>query len=163
MPELASLAVTAHPAAKPVLQMAQDESGFGFADLLDLVNPLQHIPVVSTLYRHLTGDKIGTAAKLAGDTLYGGPVGFLCSLGDTLFEGLTGKDVGDTVYAYLAGDDGNSVATGYASAPVTVHPAEGLHVTMPDLSFLSETAGADVPQRAAAAYGKAMLRSYEPA
>jgi hypothetical protein len=160
MPELASLALTAHPAAKPVLQMAQDESGFGFADLLDLVNPLQHIPVVSTLYRHLTGDKIGTAAKLAGDTLYGGPVGFLCSLGNTLFEGVTGKDMGDTVYAYLAGDGGNSEAAGYASAPVSVHPAEGLHVTMPDLSFLSETA-ADVPQRAAAAYGKAMLRSYE--
>jgi|WetSurMetagenome_2_1015567.scaffolds.fasta_scaffold318878_1 hypothetical protein len=160
MPELASLAVTAHPAAKPVLQAAQDESGFGFADLLDLVNPLQHIPVVSTLYRHLTGDKIGTAAKLAGDTLYGGPVGFLCSLGDTLFEGLTGKDVGDTVYAFLAGDDGKSEATGYASAPVSVHPAEGIHVTMPDLSFLSETA-ADVPQRAAAAYGKAAMRSYE--
>lgn len=81
------------------------DSGFSFGDLLDIINPLQHIPVISTIYRHLTGDKIGTAEKLAGDTLYGGLTGLACSLGDTVFEKATGKTVGDTVYAMLFGDD----------------------------------------------------------
>lgn len=93
----------AAPAAAP--KAKSDDSGFGFDDLLDIINPLQHIPVVSTIYRHLTGDKIETVPKLAGDTLYGGLTGFLCSLGDTLFTELTGKSVGDTVYAALIGED----------------------------------------------------------
>ena len=32
--------------------------GFTFLDMLDIINPLQHIPVVSTLYRAITGDTI---------------------------------------------------------------------------------------------------------
>ena len=48
---------------------------FGFGDLVDMVNPLQHIPLVSTLYRDLTGDSIGPAARVIGGPLYGGPIG----------------------------------------------------------------------------------------
>lgn len=84
------------PAAAP----AQDDpdSGFSFKDLLDIVNPLQHIPVVGTLYRHITGDTIKTFPKIAGDTLYGGVEGFAGSLADTIFEKVTGKSFGDTIY-----------------------------------------------------------------
>ncbi|MDP6473864.1 MAG: hypothetical protein QF894_03030 [Alphaproteobacteria bacterium] len=32
--------------------------GFGFDDFLDLINPLQHIPIISTIYREITGDTI---------------------------------------------------------------------------------------------------------
>jgi len=162
MPALASIALNPYATPQPAVQAAKaDESGFGFDDLLDLVNPLQHIPVVSTLYRHLTGDKIGTAAKIAGDALYGGPIGFLSSVGDSLFEQITGKNLGDTVYAYLSGEDDQTGATGLAAAPASVIPASNLHVTMPDLSFLSDTPDSDTAPRAAAAYGKTLLRSYE--
>jgi len=45
-----------------------DSSGFSFGavfhDLLDIVNPLQHLPVIGTLYRAITGDKLGTVEKL---------------------------------------------------------------------------------------------------
>jgi len=104
------------------------DSGFSFGDLLDVINPLQHIPVISTLYRHLTGDTIGTGAKLAGDTLYGGVTGLICSAADSAFEEVTGKGVGDTVYAALFGDDKvapDQPATGFAAAdqPVAVKPA----------------------------------------
>jgi len=95
------------------------DSGFSFGDLLDVINPLQHIPVISTLYRHLTGDTIGTGAKLAGDTLYGGVTGLICSAADSAFEEVTGKGVGDTVYAALFGDDKvapDQPATGFAAA-----------------------------------------------
>ena len=32
--------------------------GFTFSDLMDIINPLQHIPVVSSIYRSLSGDEI---------------------------------------------------------------------------------------------------------
>jgi hypothetical protein len=76
------------------------DSGFSFDDLLDVVNPLQHIPIVGTLYRHLTGDTIKTLPKIAGDTLYGGLTGFASSVADSIFEKITGKNFGDTVLAY---------------------------------------------------------------
>ncbi|MGB1881890.1 MAG: hypothetical protein ACPHTD_14335 [Gammaproteobacteria bacterium] len=51
------------------------DNGLDFLDVLDLVNPLQHIPVVSTLYRSLTGDQISPGMRVAGGVLYGGPIG----------------------------------------------------------------------------------------
>ncbi len=36
-----------------------DSDGFSFGDIVDIINPLQHIPVVSTIYREMTGDDIG--------------------------------------------------------------------------------------------------------
>jgi hypothetical protein len=94
------------PAAAPPALPSDEDSGF-FHNLFEIVNPLQHIPVVSTLYRNLTGDKINTFDRVAGDTLYGGPLGFASSIADTIFEKITGKDFGDTVLAFLTGDDGN--------------------------------------------------------
>ena len=32
------------------------DDGFSFGDILDLINPLQHIPIVGTIYRAVTGD-----------------------------------------------------------------------------------------------------------
>ncbi len=68
--------------------------GPSFGDVLDLVNPLQHIPVVSNLYRKITGDEIAPVVRIAGDTLYGGPVGALLSVGGLLAEH-AGKDSED--------------------------------------------------------------------
>jgi hypothetical protein len=72
-------------------------------DVLDVVNPLQHLPVVGTVYRAITGDKMGDVEKVAGDTLYGGPVGLASSLLDVAFEKITGKDFGDTVLSLFEG------------------------------------------------------------
>ncbi len=90
-------------AASPAAAPAPAKHDFSFGDLLDIVNPLQHIPVVGTLYRWATGDKIGTPEKIAGDTLYGGPMGALSSVADTLFEQATGKNFGDTVLSLFTG------------------------------------------------------------
>ena len=53
---------------------AEGNDNPSFWDLLDVINPLQHIPIVNEIYQELTGDKIGVAARLAGGTLFGGPV-----------------------------------------------------------------------------------------
>jgi hypothetical protein len=150
-----------------------DSSSFGFDDLLDIVNPLQHIPVISTIYRHLTGDKIGVPEQIAGDTLYGGVTGLICSLGDALFQELTGKNVGDTVYAMVIGDDAPTTAVASTTSPAatasalpasvtpaSVMPAGSLNIGLPDFSFLNASAPDEpgeapdpvVAQRAVAAY-----------
>jgi hypothetical protein len=39
-------------------QFWSTDEGPTFAEFLDIINPLQHIPVVSTIYRAITGDQI---------------------------------------------------------------------------------------------------------
>ena len=39
---------------------------FSFHDLLDIVNPLQHLPVIGTIYRAITGDTYRHAGKDRG-------------------------------------------------------------------------------------------------
>lgn len=61
------------------------EDGMGFGDFVDLINPLQHLPLVSEVYRNVTGDQISDGARHAGHALYGlalgGPLGMAGMLG----------------------------------------------------------------------------------
>lgn len=79
------------------------EDGFTFGDLVDLVNPLQHIPLVSTAYRAITGDEIAPAARMAGGALLGGVVGLVASGINAAIEEGTGKDAGEHVLAMFGG------------------------------------------------------------
>jgi len=85
-------------------QPAADE-GFSFWDFLDVINPLQHIPVVNTIYREMTGDEIKAPAKLIGSAILGGPVGLAAAMVDTAIEDSTGKDLGGHAMAFLRGED----------------------------------------------------------
>lgn len=99
---------TPRPDAKtsPNTVAAQDETdgAFGFDDFLDIINPLQHIPIVSTLYRELTGDEISAPARIFGGTLFGGPTGFVSAVANTFFDEIAGEDVGASVLAFFGGD-----------------------------------------------------------
>lgn len=111
-------ASTAKPASAAQTAATSDSGKSFFDDLLDVVNPLQHLPIVGTVYRAMTGDKIGDVEKVAGDTLYGGPLGLASSLADLAFEKITGKDFGDTVMSWLGVDDKNiAVAAKTPAAP----------------------------------------------
>ncbi|HEY1711013.1 MAG TPA: hypothetical protein VGG10_22300 [Rhizomicrobium sp.] len=103
---LSDPAVSAGSVATAPTAASQDgRPDFTFHDLLSIVNPLQHLPVIGTLYRKLTGDKIGIPEKIMGDTLYGGVSGFVSSVADAVFEKVTGKNFGDTVLALVTGGD----------------------------------------------------------
>lgn len=97
--------------------------GFTFLDLLDIINPLQHIPLVGSVYRDLTGDEIDPASRIIGGTLFGGPVGTIAAMVNVSLEENTGKDMGDYVVAFFGGEDGpaDGGADGpmLANAPVT--------------------------------------------
>ena len=98
---------------------------FSFDDFVDVINPLQHLPIISTLYEHYANDPINTFPKIAGDTLYGGPLGLLSSVADTAFEKITGKSFGDTALAWVTGDKSPAAGTAVASTakPATVATA----------------------------------------
>ena len=63
---------------------------FTFADFLDTVNPLQHIPVLSSAYRAISGDTISPTSNIAGGTLYGGIFGGLAALAGSMLDILQG-------------------------------------------------------------------------
>lgn len=104
------------------------QDGLSFADLIDMVNPLQHIPFLSSLYRRVTGDEMGGAARIAGGALFGGVIGLVTSIADTVLDEITGADMGEHVLSAFnrpAGPQAPATALA-AAAPyqgtVTVRP-----------------------------------------
>ena len=82
------------PAAAPSDLGFWGADGLTFGDILDLINPLQHIPVVSTIYRAITGDEISPGARIAGGALFGGPIGLALAAVNAVVETATGEDIG---------------------------------------------------------------------
>ncbi len=78
---------------------ASAQEGFSFRDFLDIINPLQHIPIVSTIYREVTGDKIGGFARIVGGALFGGPIGAVLGGANAIAAQETGKDIGELAMA----------------------------------------------------------------
>ena len=112
------------------------EDGISFFDLLDVINPLQHIPVVSTLYRELTGDTIDPAPRVAGGAVFGGALGAVAGLLNVILQEATGKDVGEHVLAFFQDDE----------------PAEGetmVAETVPEEEFVTAAGGGTVPSHGA--------------
>jgi hypothetical protein len=97
--------------------LKEEEEGF-FDHLLDVVNPLQHIPIIGTIYRAITGDKIGSVEKIMGGTLYGGMWGAISALADVAFKGITGKSFEDTALSLLKSDS-KTATTKVTATPVT--------------------------------------------
>ena len=83
----------------------EHDTDFDFFDFLDIFNPLQHIPVVSTFYRELTGDELHPASRIVGGTLYGAIPGAVSAVLNTVTEGLTGKDIGEHIADAFFGED----------------------------------------------------------
>ncbi|MCG5242807.1 hypothetical protein ACIU1J_11850 [Azospirillum doebereinerae] len=90
-----------------------------FWDFLDVINPLQHIPIVSTIYRNVTGDTIQPAARVMGGMLYGGPLGGMAAITNAVVEEAQGKDIPDQIMTALGFEGGDhptgSVAVADAS------------------------------------------------
>lgn len=101
------------------------EDGLSFWDVLDVINPLQHIPIVNTVYRELTGDKIGSGAKLAGGALFFGPIGLGFAALDVGVKEMTGASIDEHVVAMVKGEDAGENAR-IAAAAENAEKAEKL-------------------------------------
>lgn len=99
---------------KPAI-VTQQEDAFSFWDLLDMVNPLQHIPVVSFAYREITGDEIKPVSQIIGGGVFGGPAGLAGGLVNAVVREETGRDVMGNAMALVGiGDDVPQKADLYA-------------------------------------------------
>ena len=97
------------------------EDGFTFGDFLDLINPLQHLPVISTIYRAISGDEISRGSRILGGALFGGPIGLAVAVVNTAVEQATGKDIGALALAVFDADEpgaGDPPATAIAADAV---------------------------------------------
>jgi hypothetical protein len=104
--------VTNNPSAVRKTTDAGEITDFSFSDFLDMINPLEHIPVISSVYREITNEKIKPVSRVAGDILYGGIIGVgsaiisgLGSAADSVSEAENGKDAIGSMVASLFGDD----------------------------------------------------------
>ncbi|MFN4163459.1 MAG: hypothetical protein ACK4GK_02715 [Ferrovibrio sp.] len=98
--------------------------GFKFSDFLDIINPLQHIPIVSTIYRAITGDQIEAGSRMAGGALFGGPIGLAASVVSAMVNESTGKDPGEHAMAMLGIDLGGEEQPATAVAANDATPAD---------------------------------------
>jgi len=122
--------------------------GFTFGDIVDVINPLQHLPIISAIYRRLTGDTISQAARMAGAALFGGPVGFAAAIANLAIEDASGRDLGDHAMALLLDDE-------TAGGPTDVAATAG-----PGLSLLPPPAPtAAVREQAIDRYHRPMQRA----
>jgi hypothetical protein len=80
------------------------EDGLTFGDIIDVINPLQHIPIIGTIYRWLTGDEISPVSSLAGGFLFGGPIGLAASAVNVIVDQATGDDIGGNVMTAMFGE-----------------------------------------------------------
>jgi hypothetical protein len=74
---------------------------FGWDDFADLVNPLQHIPLVNIAYRAATGDRIYGAASLLD--LGFGPFAGFGTVFQLAYESTTGENLEDKAVAAVFG------------------------------------------------------------
>ena len=79
-----------HSVQKQTHEIAQ----ITFDDVLEVMNPLNHIPLVSDLQ----DNPVSPVVRMVGSALLGGPVGFALSAIDTVFEEATGKSVIGNVF-----------------------------------------------------------------
>ena len=114
--------VFASDAAPPLeAGLAQPVEGLTFREMLASLNPLQHIPIIGTIYRAITGDAIPETSRRIGSFavsgLMGGPIGMLTNLALLAIEKLSGIDpekVGQEVLASV-GIGSHAVAAPVAS------------------------------------------------
>jgi len=78
------------------------KDGLGFKSLVDMINPLQQLPIVSNIYRAVTGDTISTGARLIGGALFGGGIGFAAAVANEIVSEHTGRDIGDNLFAAVS-------------------------------------------------------------
>jgi len=137
-----------------------------FGDVLDVVNPLQHIPGVSALYRDVTGDEISGTASVIGGTLYGGPAGLLASGMSAVMAEESGKTPGEHVVAMVTGGGAAAQADGDAGNTVA-RQSDGVRATTanraePSAADTGNTGGAS-ESAAMAALPKGMANVLPPA
>lgn len=104
---------------------------FGWDDFVDIINPLQHIPVVAQIYRAVTGDQAYGLSNFVGALPFG-PLSVASAIADTVVRAQTGRDAGTDMAAAVLGIDNRTpeeadlhLATGNTDQLASTGPATG--------------------------------------
>ncbi len=81
--------IQSQTAASAPTSADSNADGF-FVTLWDTINPLQHIPVVSSAYRMITNTPINPVADVIGSTIYGGPIGAVIAFASEIGQSALG-------------------------------------------------------------------------
>jgi hypothetical protein len=117
---------------QPAVQSAPADYHMSFRSVLSMLNPLQYLPVIGTIYRAITGDQIPEAVRSVGSlvvsTVLGGPIGAAINVALLVVQKITGIDLDKIGQKLLAG---NAPAAHPADhpAPVTARGAVADSVT----------------------------------
>lgn len=133
------------------------EDGFTFGDILDVINPLHHLPFIGSVYRKISEDQIAPAAQLAGGALYGGGIGAAVAGANLALKNATGKDAGEMALSMFE----EPVQNPPKSQPNTVAVAAAtpsVHIPAADSQKpAAKTApAADIPQLSPQAFSRLM-------
>lgn len=92
---------------KPQKQDVLEDQEFGFFDFLDMINPLQHIPLVNIAYRAITNDSIKPISEIIGGAVFGGAAGAASGLINTVVREETGKDIVGNIlsFTHITGEE----------------------------------------------------------
>lgn len=82
----------------------KNKGNYSFKDVIDVINPLHHVPVVGTVYRKLTGDTLHPASRIIGGSIYGGPIGAISSTLSGISEMRSGQDVNEVALGFVTGN-----------------------------------------------------------
>lgn len=141
--------------AEKATHVDYEDDDFSFGDLVDLLNPLQHIPVVGAIYRELTGDEIKPEVQVAGSVLFGVATGSVLlsaatGIASAALESNTGKEPTIQVAESIFGDGFLNTPDPLAEDKITTASSGG--EIDPDAS--PNTVHPPAPTRTAAATSK---------
>lgn len=95
-----------------------DDSNSLFGTLVDTLNPLQHIPIISSLYRSYSGDDENAFSHVVGNTIYGGPISGIAAVLSEVYNAISGSDKPDATKTALAD---STTKTAKAEEPKFTH------------------------------------------
>jgi len=112
-------------------------TSFSFHDLLDTINPLQHLPIIAPIYRAITGDTIGNVARVVGDGLFGGPIGAASGAVEVAVVETTGEDIGQHLIDIFTGGKSSGSGAAPAMSQPSPAPAASAPAAAPTPAYLS--------------------------
>ncbi len=165
MTTVAALPSAAGP--QPVDPAAPVDHHTSFHDILSMLNPLQYLPVIGTIYRAATGDQIPEVARRVGSliagTLLGGPIGAAINVAIMIGEKITGIDLDQTGQMLLAGKEPPDLpGAAPTSAPSSI-PTARTEAAAPAAAPPAAAPPAAAPPAAAAPAAASEAQAWSPA
>ena len=101
-------------------QFGASDEGMSFDDVRNVVNPLHHIPIVSTILQAVSGAKIGIGPRMIAAAVLGGPAGLILAGISAFIEEMSGGTIAEHAVALfdgLTGDGEPAPANMIAAVP----------------------------------------------